>query len=230
MDSQPIDLADLVPKAEAGDSSAQCNLGVRYKDSSLVLKRPKSSLYGWFRNGEGLTRDRETAKRWLMRAVNQGNGNATIFMVDMLREDGTPASLQLAFDLLKQLDEHYLGQRRPWDVFDIYEPGCEFLRMKENLLLLADKGHMEAQLEIVRQYLVRRGVLDDRSEGVAWWVMPLFGIVPSILNIAPSPDQPSFEDEPAVSIALRNYHRAEEWFQEKGLIDCWIYQGLSRIR
>ena len=115
------------------------------------------------------------------------------------------------------MDDHYLGLRRPWEVFEIYEPGCEFLREKEALLLLASKGHEEARLEIVRQYLVHRRVLDERSEGLAWWVMPLFGIVPSVLPIATSAELPPFDDRPAVSIALHNYQRAEDWFKSLGV-------------
>lgn len=202
MDAQPFDLADLIQKAEAGDSSAQFHLGVRYKDGSLVPQ------------------DREAAKFWFMKAIDQSNDNATVFMADMLREEKTPTSIRLALDLLKKMEERHdgycLDQRCRWDAFDIYEPGCGFLREKENLLLLSDKGHVEAQLEIVRQYLVHRGVMDDRSEGLAWWVMPLFGVSPAILWIAPPSDQPPFDDEPAVSIALRNFRRAEEWFRNDG--------------
>ncbi len=196
MHSQSFDLTDLIQKAEAGDPSAQFHLAVRYKDGSLVPK------------------DLEAAKLWFMKAIAQGEGNAAIFMINLLREEGTPASLRLAFTLLPQIEEHFLGRRRPWEVFDLYESGCEFLREKEALLLLSGKGHVEAQLEIVRRYLVHRRVLDDRSEGLSWWLMPLFGIVPSILWVRPSPDQPPFDDEPAVSIALRNYRRAEQWFRD----------------
>ncbi len=37
------------------------------------------------------------------------------------------------------------------------------------------KGHWQAQLEIVRLHFVHKGVLDERSIGLAWWAVAMGG-------------------------------------------------------
>ena len=91
---QPADIPVLLPKAEAGDASAQYMLGVAYADSKAVQKDPaqawlwfqRSAEKGWpvgqnavgtaYKSGMGVSRNEVEAVRWYRKAADHGNADA----------------------------------------------------------------------------------------------------------------------------------------------------------
>jgi len=80
-----------------------------------------------------------------------------------------------------------------------------------DLLWFATRNQNLARLEVVRRHLIAKEILDGRSEGLAWWWMPVFGMAP----VLQAEERPDFYEPWCIHLALLDYQSAEHWISRQ---------------
>jgi len=188
---QPADIPVLLPKAEAGDASAQYMLGVAYADSKAVQKDPaqawlwfqRSAEKGWpvgqnavgtaYKSGMGVSRNEVEAVRWYRKAADQGYAQAQANLGVAYYEGlGVPQDATEAVKWFRQAAEQENAFGQLWLGISYAEGHGVAGDMGQALIWFrkaAGQGEAKAEYNVGRIYDNGLGVSQDHSEAATWY-------------------------------------------------------------
>jgi len=186
-------LGDIIKAANAGDSTAQCNLGIMYDDGTGVTKDALVAV-NWYRKaaeqgnanaqfnlgvsydeGDGVGKDASVAASWYRKAAEQGNAKAQFNLGNMYyKGEGVTKDIPTAANWYRKAAEQGHASAQ-FNLGNMYREGKGVTKDTSVAatwyLKAGDQGVTGAQCNLGLLYYDGDGVPQDFSEGLAWLIV-----------------------------------------------------------